>query len=96
MHRAIIEDLLRWKDKSNRKPLIVQGARRVGKTTLIRDFGGKNYKETVYINLENNRRMSEPFSSDLTVERFIIGIELYCVFKIIPENILIPSPRKFG
>ena len=89
MYRAIIEDLLRWKDKSNRKPLIVQGARRVGKTTLIRDFGSKNYKETVYINLENNRRMSELFSGDLNVERLIMGIELYYGFKIIPEKTLI-------
>ena len=89
MYRAITEDLLRWKDKSNHKPLIIQGARRVGKTTLIRDFGSKNYKETVYINLENNRRMSEFFSGDLNVERLIMGIELYYGFKIIPEKTLI-------
>ena len=89
MYRAIIEDLLRWKDKSNRKPLIIQGARRVGKTTLIRDFGSKNYKETVYINLENNRRMADLFFGDLNVERLIMGIELYYGFKIIPEKTLI-------
>lgn len=89
MYRASTEDLLRWKDKSNRKPLIVQGARRVGKTTLIRDFGDRNYKETVYINLENNKRMSELFSGDLNVERLIMGIELYYGFKIVPEKTLI-------
>ena len=89
MYRAITEDLLRWKDKSNRKPLIIHGARRVGKTTLIRDFGDKNYRDTVYINLENNRRMSELFSGDLNVERLIMGIELYYGFKIIPEKTLI-------
>ena len=89
MYRAIIDDLLRWKYKSNHKPLIAQGARRVGKTTLIREFGGKNYKETVYINHENNRRMTELFSGDLNVERLIMGIELYYGFKIIPEKILI-------
>ena len=89
MYRAITEDLLRWKAKSNHKPLIVQGSRRVGKTTLIRDFGGKNYRDTVYINLENNRRMSELFSGDLNVERLIMGIELYYGFKIIPEKTLI-------
>ncbi len=89
MYRAIIEDLRRWKDKSNRKPLIIQGARRVGKTTLIRDFGDMNYRETVYINLKNNRRMSELFSGDLNVERLIMGIELYYGFKIIPEKTLI-------
>ena len=89
MYRAITEDLLRWKGKSNHKPLIVQGARRVGKTTLIREFGGKNYRETVYINLENNRRMAELFSGDLNVERLIIGMELYYGFKIVPEKTLI-------
>ena len=89
MYRAITEDLLRWKAKSNHKPLIVQGARRVGKTTLIRDFGSKNYRDTVYINLENNKRMSELFSGDLNVERLIMGIELYYGFKIIPEKTLI-------
>ena len=89
MYRAITEDLLRWKESSNHKPLIIQGARRVGKTTLIRDFGSKNYRETVYINLENNRRMTELFSGNLNVERLIMGIELYYGFKIIPEKALI-------
>lgn len=93
MYRAIIDDLLRWKDKSNRKPLIVQGARRIiGKTTLIRGFGGENYKETVYINFENNRRISEIFSGYLNIERLIMGIELYYGFKTIPENTLALSP----
>ena len=50
MSRYAIEELLKWKEKINRKPMIIQGARHVGKTWLMQEFGKKAYTNTVYIN----------------------------------------------
>ena len=50
MKREIIKDLLKWKESSNRKPLIVHGARQVGKTYIIKQFGKENYNNLIYVN----------------------------------------------
>ena len=89
MYRIAIESLYRWKDKKDRKPLIIQGARQVGKTWLMKEFGEKAYKNIVYINFDSNSSMKELFETDLDTERLIIGIELYSGVKIIPEDTLI-------
>ncbi|MCD7733238.1 MAG: ATP-binding protein [Oscillospiraceae bacterium] len=89
MYRSAIEKLMKWKDSKSRKPLIVEGARQVGKTWLMKEFGRVAYDETVYINFDSNSRMAELFASDLNTERLIIGIELYCGQKISPENTLL-------
>lgn len=52
MERTLIEELHNWKDKSDRKPLILRGARQVGKTWLLKDFGKRFFKEVCYINFE--------------------------------------------
>ena len=58
MKRKIEEKLLQWKNKTkDRKPLILNGARQVGKTYLLREFGEKYYKNTVYVNLEISREV---------------------------------------
>ena len=89
MYRYAIEDLYRWKARSNKKPLIVKGARQVGKTWLMREFGKCAYHKTVYVNFENNQRMNELFSVDLNVNRIITGLELYAGHKIDPANTLL-------
>ena len=89
MYRCAIERLYKWKEEHNRKPLIIEGARQVGKTWLMREFGKQAYQNTVYINFDANLRMSELFSTDLDVSRIIMGLELYSDSKIIPENTLI-------
>lgn len=89
MYRCAIERLYKWKEEHNRKPLIIEGARQVGKTWLMREFGKQAYQNTVYINFDANLRMSELFSTDLDVGRIIMGLELYSDSKIIPENTLI-------
>ena len=89
MYRIAIENLYEWKNKKNRKPLIIQGARQVGKTWLMKEFGKKAYKNTVYINFDSNSNMKELFETDLDVERLIMGIELYSGIKIVPEETLI-------
>ena len=89
MYRTAMEQLLKWKSKKNKKPLIIRGARQVGKTWLMRAFGKEFYQTNVYINFDNNQRMKELFSADLDVERIIIGLELYAGHKIDPSNTLL-------
>ena len=89
MYRLAIEELFEWKSSKNRKPLIVEGARQVGKTWLMKEFGRQAYKKTVYINFDSNARVSELFSSDLDVDRLITGLELYTNCKIDPDNTLL-------
>ena len=89
MYRDAIESLYRWKEKSKKKPLIIRGARQVGKTWLMKEFGKSAFEHCVYISFDNNRRMKDLFSADLDVTRLITGIELYAGHKINPENTLI-------
>lgn len=89
MYRFAIEKLYEWKTSEGRKPLIIEGARQVGKTWLMKEFGKQAYEKTVYINFDSNSRMAELFSSDLGIDRIITGLELYSDIKITPENTLI-------
>lgn len=89
MYRIAMEKLLKWKDNKRRKPLIIEGARQVGKTWLMKEFGRQAYKDTVYINFDSNSRMKELFTSDLDTDRLIMGLELYAGRKIEPENTLL-------
>ena len=89
MYRIAIEKLYRWKASKRRKPLIIEGARQVGKTWLMEEFGRQAYADTVYINFDSNSRMAELFASDLDTNRLIMGLELYAGRKINPDNTLI-------
>ena len=89
MYRIAIEKLLKWKQSKNRKPLIIEGARQVGKTWLMKEFGKQAYTDTVYINFDSNSRMADLFASDLNTDRLIMGLELYAGRKIHPENTLL-------
>ncbi|MDO4811509.1 MAG: ATP-binding protein [Eubacteriales bacterium] len=89
MYRIAIENLLKWKDSKRRKPLIIEGARQVGKTWLMKEFGKRCYSDTVYINFDSNSRMAELFASDLDISRIITGLEIYTGQKIDPDNTLI-------
>ena len=89
MYRQAIEDLYKWKENKYRKPLIIEGARQVGKTWLMKEFGEAAYENTVYINFDSNRQMQELFSVDLNTDRILMGLELYIGKKINPENTLL-------
>ncbi len=89
MYRTAIEDLHKWKNKKNKKPLIIRGARQVGKTWLMKEFGNIAYTDTVYINFENNPQMADLFAADLKIDRIITGIEIYNGRKIDPKNSLL-------
>lgn len=89
MYRIAIEKLYKWKSSAHRKPLIIEGARQVGKTWLMKEFGKKAYEDTVYINFDSNSRMSELFASDLDTDRLIMGLEIYAGRKINPDSTLL-------
>ena len=80
MRRNAMQQLYDWKEKSTRKPLIIRGARQVGKTWLMKEFGEKAYENTVYINFDSNSQMTELFSSDLNIEEEVsVGDLLFFV-----------------
>lgn len=89
MKRKLLKDLIEWKNNKNHKPLIIEGARQVGKTWLMKEFGATEYKKVAYINFDRNEKMCEIFNTDLDTERLITAIGLDVGFKIIPEDTLI-------
>lgn len=89
MYRTAIEKLYKWKASKRRKPLIIEGARQTGKTWLMKEFGGKAYAHTVYINFDTNAQMANLFASDLNTDRLIMGLEIYAGCKITADNTLI-------
>lgn len=89
MYRNAMEELYKWKEKKNKKPLVIRGARQVGKTWIMKKFGESAYKKTVYINFDNNQQMKELFDKDMKTDRIIMGLELYTGNKINPEETLL-------
>ena len=89
MKRKAINDLKKWKDRKIRKPLIIEGARQVGKTWLMLEFGKRHFKNTAYINLDRNAKMKALFSKDMDIERIVMGLEIESGVKIDAENTLI-------
>lgn len=89
MYRTAMEQLLAWKAKKHRKPLIIRGARHVGKTWLMKAFGAAEYESVVYINFDGNERMRRLFEAGPAAERMVAGLELYAGHKIDPANTLL-------
>ena len=89
MYRTAIEKLYDWKESRYRKPLIIEGARQVGKTWLMKEFGANAYKDTIYINFDSNDAMRALFEPDLDTSRLIEGMEIYSGKKIIPGETLL-------
>ncbi len=89
MFREAIYNLEKWKNKASRKPLIVKGARQVGKTWLMKEFAKDYFEDYVYINFENNSLMADLFSADYEVDRLLQGIELFAGKEIDLDNTLI-------
>lgn len=58
MERIAIEKLIKWKDSPRRKPLVIEGARQVGKTWLVKEFAQRNYKQLAYVNFEDMKILS--------------------------------------
>lgn len=89
MQREILNDLLKWKDSKNRKPLIIHGARQVGKTYIVKQFGKENYDNLIYVNFETNHELSSQISNSIDAKYIINKLELFYGEKILPEKTLI-------
>lgn len=89
MQRFAMDKLLHWKDKDNRKPLVIMGARQVGKTWLMKEFGKTYYKKVAYISFYNNDRMDQVFQMDFDVERIIMNLNIESGTVITPGDTLI-------
>jgi uncharacterized protein len=76
MERLLFSELEKWKNKKKRKPLIIQGARQVGKTWIMKEFGKRYFKNVVYINFENNTHMKNIFEMDLDIDRILSALKV--------------------
>ena len=89
MERFVLQKLIEWKNSPGRKPLVVKGARQVGKTWLVREFGRSNFQSFAYINCDSNNTASELFEQDFDVKRIIRGLSAISDVSIEPGNTLI-------
>ncbi|MDG6316928.1 ATP-binding protein [Glaesserella parasuis] len=89
MQRKILQSLQNWKQNPNRKPLIIQGARQVGKTWAMKHFGEQSFEQVAYINFDNNPRMKTLFSGDYDINRLILGLKIESGVDIQAHNTLI-------
>lgn len=89
MERFQFEKLTIWKKSKGRKPLIIRGARQVGKTWLMRQFGEREYSATAYINFESSKTLRSLFVDDFDVSRIITAIQIETGVQVNPENTLI-------
>ena len=89
MRRDIVNNLLKWKASARRKPLILYGARQVGKTWILKEFGKNEFKETVYIDFDKNREVHKYFNDNISPGYIIAGLETHFKIKIDPKDTLI-------
>ena len=89
MKREIFNDLIKWKNSKNRKPLIIHGARQVGKTYIIKEFGKEYYDNLIYVNFETNKEFSAQIEANIDPQYIINKLELFYREKIIPGKTLI-------
>ncbi len=89
MERNLFAKLEQWKTKKKRKPLIIQGARQVGKTWIMKEFGKRYFDNTVYINFDNNEVMKKVFENDFDISRIVSAIKIEYGKSFVPEDTLI-------
>lgn len=89
MKRKLYSSLLEWKKDPDRKPLILEGARQVGKTWLLKEFGKNEYDNLVYVNCHEDERMQKLFLPDLNVERIMLSLQAITQERIVPGHTLI-------
>lgn len=89
MKRHILAALAQWKIKANRKPLVMQGARQVGKTWAMKAFGASDFAQTAYVNFDHNPRMRALFSGDFDIQRLLLGLRIETGVDIQADNTLL-------
>ena len=89
MKRKAMKDLINWKNKKNRKPLLLYGARQVGKTYLVKAFGKEYFEDVIYINFETNNVVNKIFEEDINPSSIIKNLEIIFGRKIEKDKTLI-------
>ncbi len=89
IERCLYKDLLKWKNKSNRKPLLLQGARQVGKTWLLKHFGGNEFKKVAYFNFDEQPEIKQFFETSKKPARILENLAIVNGRSITPEDTLI-------
>ena len=89
MKRLLMDQLKQWKRNEKRKPLFLLGARQVGKTWLMKEFGKTEYKNVVYLNFDTTKKIHSIFNDDISPENIIKKLQLELQVKISPEDTLI-------
>ncbi|MDR2595999.1 MAG: ATP-binding protein [Treponema sp.] len=89
MNRLLYKNLLKWKSLANRKPLVLYGARQVGKTWLLKEFGKREFEFTIYINFNTDRKVHSIFKDDISPQFIIKNLENYHNKKIEPAKTLL-------
>ena len=89
MKRTIYTDMLRWKQSPYRKPLVLQGARQVGKTYILTEFGKNEYENTIRFDCAKDPRLHDLFSHGFRVDRILTQMEVLSGQRILPEKTLI-------
>lgn len=86
MKRDLYERLLAWKNSPSRKPMVVQGARQVGKTYLIEEFGRNEFEDMIVLNCDKDSRIRQIFSEDLRIDRIVADMEILSGKKSLQEK----------
>lgn len=89
MERTIYKKLIEWKNKMARKPLVIRGARQIGKTWIVKQFGEQEYEQMVYINCDSNETVRELFEHDFNIQRIIRGLSAITEIEIDADKTLI-------
>ena len=89
MNRQIYNELKRWKTSQDRKPLVLLGARQVGKTWIMRHFGAHEYESVAYINCDDEPRAKELFTPDYDMDRILLSIQVITGVKVLPGKTLV-------
>lgn len=89
MERFAMQKLIEWKEEKRRKPMIIRGARQVGKTWLMKEFGRTQFEQTVYLNFDENIRIRQIFEGSLEVERLLLAVSAETGIMVKPEDTLL-------
>jgi predicted AAA+ superfamily ATPase len=90
MERKLMSELIKWKDRKGRKPLLLEGARQVGKTWLLKEFGKRYFKNVAYVNFQNpSQELIDLFNGSIEPQRLITMLELMMNIKISPSETLL-------
>ena len=81
MYRKLMEELKNWKEAPYRKPMIIRGARKVGKTWLMKEFGRLYYEKCIYISMDENEIMEGVFRDAFDIKRIVSALEIEAGYK---------------